>query len=130
MIPSFEGWTFHEFIIDDNAGVITEWKKSLVIEEDRAVIDACLLNWRQLQQNDDLWDRKFESFDGYFKIGIRLSAARYRIYASRKSVYEIVLLFAVEEQKSGRVPPNTISIVNERLETLRQHPEKCREYVY
>ncbi len=131
VIPSFEGWRFYELVMDDGGGVITEWMDRNLDEEDQAVIDALLLNFRSSQQWDDLWqETRFESFGTIFQIPLPYGRGGYRIYGTRKNIYEFVMLLMAKGNPTNRLLSKDKELLESRIADLQAHPEKCREYQF
>jgi hypothetical protein len=128
VITYFESWKFSEFVLDDGAGVITEWIH-LLDDEVRAAIDIRLLQWSKMDKWIDAYTKNFEDLSDIKEISVQCGGAVYRILGSSISIWEFVMLVGdVDARRRGKTPPKTKQIAQERLNVLRANPERRREY--
>ncbi len=98
-------------------------------EEVQARLDVRLLQWR----NDDKWvdayAGKFEDLKDIKEIAVLWRGSVYRILGVSHSIWEFVMLYGYTDPTSrNKLPEHVKTEVNRRLNDLRAHPEKRREY--
>jgi hypothetical protein len=125
---SSERWRFSEYLTDDGVGTITLWMGSLD-DEVQAQIDVRLLQWKSTDKWIDAYAGKFEDLKDLKEIAVLWGGSVYRILGSAFSIWEFVMLIGdTDNQKRNKVAQNVKVEADRRLNDLRAHPEKRREY--
>ena len=128
MIKCFQNWRFSEYVLDDGAGVITEWIQTLS-DEAQAEIDARLLQWSKLDKWIEAFAKGFHDLRDLQEISVQCGGAVYRILGSHISIWEFVMLVGdVDERRRGKTPPRVKQSALERLNALRGNPGRRRDY--
>jgi len=98
-------------------------------EEVQARIDARLLQWRNQDKWIDAYTGKFADLKDIKEIAVLWKGSVYRILGASLSIWEFVMLVGyTDPMRRNRLPENVKTEVNRRLNDLRAHPEKRREY--
>jgi hypothetical protein len=114
--------------MDDSDGVFARWMATLD-EPTQLQVSAQFLAWRNVQQWSDQWENRFEAFGDIFIVEVACGGKIYKVYACRKTIYEMVFLLVVESRKK-RLPPEMQAMLEYRLGELAKNPENCREYKF
>jgi len=128
VIDCLQRWKFSEFLLDDGAGVITEWIRTLA-DEVQAEIDTRLLHWSKVDKWIEAYAKVFEDLRDIQEISVQCGGAVYRILGSHISIWEFVMLVGdVDERRRGKTPSRAKQSALERLNALRANPERRRDY--
>jgi hypothetical protein len=126
---SFTAWTFYEYVLDDNIGVVTAWRQRLD-EDVQAAVDYQFLRIRQIENVALFKEGEFRVLPEVVDLPFKAGGTNYRLLASFLGVDEIVILVVCKEEANGQLLPEMIELAQHNLDEVRANVERRREYKF
>lgn len=126
---SFKTWTFYEYVLDDNIGVVTAWRQRLD-EDVQAEVDYQFLRIRQIENVALFKEGEFRVLAEVVDLPLKAGDTNYRLLASFLGVDEIVILVVCKEETNGQLLPEMIELAKHNLDKIRANVERRREYKF